>query len=564
VNRLKLAVRTAAHLKPIQVIDRALRPIRRRWPLADPPLGIEFAGSSSLRKAWMAGPRADVTELLAGRVTFLGHCESLDRSIWKRRPHSDLWSFELQYFGFAVDLAAAYSSGGNARCLAALRGFVTDWIETTAGRAGDGWEAYPTAVRISNWLRALWILSGIREAQPLRDLMLPSLWLQVAHLKRNFEYHLLGNHLLKDLTAMAAASLCLEWNRAAEWREYALSRLWREIDEQFLSDGMHFERSPMYHDLALADCLEVVALCSQTAVPVPEATAVRLRLAIAATQVMRRSNNSFHAFNDCSRFSPIALDTLETLAAVAGLSRPAIGDTRSTALREAGYFGYAHEGDRLVVDAGPLGPRYQPGHGHCDLLSFELDFDGVPVIVDSGTSGYAEEPLRMHQRSTAGHNTLEFNGKEQAEIWSVFRVARRPVLHEARQTDDGTEFVGSYSPYHDRRIIHRRSIVRSGRGSLKISDAVEGPWRAVRGFLHFHPDVSARIEGRRVILNSDAGLDVVLESEEWSSLRLVRGAMDPPQGWYAEAFGRRVPTFALEYAPFMHGRDRCTITIRRA
>ena len=35
-------------------------------------------------------------------------------------------------------------------------------------------------------------------------------------------------------------------------------------------------------------------------------------------------------------------------------------------------------------DAGDIGPDYQPGHAHGDMLSFELSLNGHRVIVDSG------------------------------------------------------------------------------------------------------------------------------------------------------------------------------------
>jgi uncharacterized heparinase superfamily protein len=38
-------------------------------------------------------------------------------------------------------------------------------------------------------------------------------------------------------------------------------------------------------------------------------------------------------------------------------------------------------GNRLIVDCGPVGPEYQPGHSHCDTLSFELSLGGKRVVV---------------------------------------------------------------------------------------------------------------------------------------------------------------------------------------
>ena len=55
-------------------------------------------------------------------------------------------------------------------------------------------------------------------------------------------------------------------------------------------------------------------------------------------------------------------------------------------LPDTGYYGYRQGGDSLIVDCGPVGPDYQPGHAHCDTLSYELHVGGVPIVVDSGSA----------------------------------------------------------------------------------------------------------------------------------------------------------------------------------
>ena len=40
-------------------------------------------------------------------------------------------------------------------------------------------------------------------------------------------------------------------------------------------------------------------------------------------------------------------------------------------------------GDRLIVDAKPMGPDHLPAHGPCSLFSYELSIRGERLIVDS-------------------------------------------------------------------------------------------------------------------------------------------------------------------------------------
>ena len=93
-------------------------------------------------------------------------------------------------------------------------------------------------------------------------------------------------------------------------------------------------------------------------------------------------------------------------------------------LPESGYYFFERDGWRLIVDAGQPGPRYNPGHAHCDAMSFELFRDGKPVLVNCGTYAYQSQD-RSFFRSTAAHNTVMVNGKEQSQCWGAFRLGKR-------------------------------------------------------------------------------------------------------------------------------------------
>ena len=79
---------------------------------------------------------------------------------------------------------------------------------------------------------------------------------------------------------------------------------------------------------------------------------------------------------------------------------------------------------KITVDAGDIAPKYISGHGHCDALSFELYYDGIPVIVNSGTHQY-QTKYRKYFRGTSAHNTLCIDGGEQSEIWGEHRTGRQ-------------------------------------------------------------------------------------------------------------------------------------------
>jgi uncharacterized heparinase superfamily protein len=133
-------------------------------------------------------------------------------------------------------------------------------------------------------------------------------------------------------------------------------------------------------------------------------------------------------------------------------------------LGESGYRKYTGNRYELVIDAGPIGPDYQPGHGHCDMLSFVLYVDGRPCIVDTGSSTYEDCERRHTERTTFSHNTVAVAGREQSEIWGAFRVARRARI---KKLEEGSSFleamIEGFPPLHIRHTrrfeFHDDSIV---------------------------------------------------------------------------------------------------------
>src|SRR5207247_7691896 len=90
-------------------------------------------------------------------------------------------------------------------------------------------------------------------------------------------------------------------------------------------------------------------------------------------------------------------------------------------LPAAGYFGYRNNLDSgyLVFDAGAIGPDHQPAHGHADTLSFELSHRGRRIVTDTGVFTYAPGEQRRYDRSTAAHNTVEIDRRDQSELWGA-------------------------------------------------------------------------------------------------------------------------------------------------
>ena len=84
-------------------------------------------------------------------------------------------------------------------------------------------------------------------------------------------------------------------------------------------------------------------------------------------------------------------------------------------------------GNYLFVDIGEVGLKGRGGHGHNDLLSYELTLQGRPIVVDPGCPVYTGDlALRDRFRGTACHNGTRIDGEEIAPLkgpWTISNAA---------------------------------------------------------------------------------------------------------------------------------------------
>src|SRR5689334_13204102 len=295
--------------------------------------------------------RAD--EVVSDRFRFLNHIESLPIVDWRRRYVSHLWNYNLQYFDFAIDLSLAYIATGHTRYVNTFEKLVSGWIESTKNRRGDAWEPYPIAVPSLNWMYA-YLLVGDALWPPARDSLLGSILDHLSHLVRNIEWHLMGNHLLNDLKAFFVAGLLFDGRAGQRWGRIAREHLWPQIAEQFLNDGGHFERTPMYHALAFNDLLEVICLARAVGQEVPAVVIERARNASFATGKFFLRDDCLQLFGDSAQHVAPSLNHLSALSELV-LENAVVVPSGAWSLPESGYYGCRRSGSTVIIDCGDVG-----------------------------------------------------------------------------------------------------------------------------------------------------------------------------------------------------------------
>lgn len=435
-------------------------------------------------QAWRAPARRSPSLVAPTEFLFLNMRGSLAEIGWDGAERDRLWRYHQHYFD---DLNAAEAHTRREWHFDLL----DDWIRRNPPRIGVGWEPYPTSLRISNLVK--WALGG----NELTDNIVGSLAIQCRWLMKRLEFHLLGNHLLANAKALVFAGLFFDGDEADRWLAKGLAILAREVPEQVLEDGGHFERSTMYHALVLEDLLDLcnLARCYTDApgkLPLRQVEDWRIRAKsmCAWLHAMCHPDGEISFFNDAALGIAPPVSELDAYAERLGLGTPAkrVG---TAWLKESGYARLERRHAVAVLDMAPVGPDYIAGHAHADTLSFELSLFSQRVLVNSGTSCYGNSAERLRQRGTAAHNTVVVNGRDSSEVWGGFRVARRarPVGPQVRENSE-IQASCRHDGYHELpgRPLHERQWTL-GDGWISVFDAVSGMPHSAEARFHFHPAV---------------------------------------------------------------------------
>ncbi|MDD5757635.1 MAG: alginate lyase family protein [Desulfobulbaceae bacterium] len=428
---------------------------------------------------------------------------------WDDPSISKLWRYNLHYFD---DLNA---KGAQSR-ISWHQKLLLRWVQENTPGQGTGWEPYPTSLRIVNWIKWAW------AGNVLPPECLQSLAVQVRWVLRRLEIHLQGNHLIANAKALVFAGLFFSGPEARKWLKKGLGLLSRQLPEQILGDGGQFERSTMYHALALEDMLD---LCNATATVSQESIPMRWRVMVEGWRetvtlmrqwlaLMCHPDGEIGLFNDAAFGIAPSQAELECYAKRLGLSSLPVSRQNVTHLENSGYVRVQLGPMTALLDVAIVGPRHLPAHGHADTLSFELSLFGQRLLVNSGTSCYGASDERLRQRGTAAHNTVVIDGQDSSEVWGGFRVARRarPTVSLIQEGERKIIVDASHDGYQrlPGENTHRRRWSLSN-VSLIIEDEILGSFRNAEARFHLHPHVKSdgqKLHEGQLALQLPQGQDV--------------------------------------------------------
>ncbi len=470
MQKVILLFNTIKFLKPIQVYYRLYYFARRRirnifgfkYPLALSSNSVSLNLQSSI---------ASYTSVNNKTFNFLNLSHTFENGInWNFSEYGKLWTYNLTYFEFLQQEDMSKERGLE---------LIYNFIEQSS-TLKDGLEPFPISLRGINWVKFL-------SAHAIKDQKIDeSLYAQYTVLMDNLEYHLLGNHLLENGFSLLLGSYYFQDELLYGKAKQILKR---ELREEILDDGGHFELSPMYHQLMLFRLLECINLVQNNNYKNQELLLLleeKAESMLGWLNAMTFKNGAIPLFNDSANGIAPTTAQIDHYAEQLGFLIPSV----MSELGKSGYRKFVKQNYELVVDVGNIGPDYIPGHAHSDIFNFELHIDKEPFIVDTGLSTYEINVRRQLERSTQSHNTVVVDNLDQSEIWGGFRVANRATIIMINENTDEVEAL--HDGYKKIGILHTRKFEANDE-SIKIVDSIDSNNKhQCLAYLHFYPGITVK------------------------------------------------------------------------
>jgi hypothetical protein len=504
------------------------------------------------------------------------------------RPSDVKFPWELSRMQWMIPLGQAYAVAGNETYATCARDILLDWIGENPVGGSVNWSCtMDVALRILSWS---WFFHAFKHSESWRDPAFRSAFLRALYLHADFTARNLersdvnGNHFAADAAGLTFAGMFFgDVGRARYWLDTGWVILSGELPLQVFSDGVDHEASIAYHRLVQELFVLPVLYRKRQGLPVSASYCDRLVAMARFTEGYCRPDGSVPLVGDAddARALPFGGQGLGDHRYLLGLAAVELGAddlalsfsgprsevawlcgsraaaalsehgsdlrARSVAFREGGFYVLRSERDHVFVDCGPVGMRGRGGHGHNDLLSFEVALDDVLLAVDCGAYVYtADFRERNNFRSTAYHNTPEVDGQEinrfrcPTDLWSLHDDARHDV--RALAFGEGRDrLVVSHGGY--RRLASPVTPVRTfeldhEKHRLRIHDDFEGHGsHSIVVRLHLAPGIRADVSkpGRVLLSNVDRRFLAEWSSTDDWALRVEPGRVSPSYGVVLDA-----------------------------
>jgi uncharacterized heparinase superfamily protein len=518
-----------------------------------------------------------------GRRWPLRYCHDLDPNELDL-PSDVKVPWELSRCQHFTTLGQAYWLTTDERFAHEFAAEVTNWIDANPFARGINWACpMDVALRAISWIWGFHFFARSRAcaSDAFRSRFLRSLFLHGEFIAANLEVdEVNGNHYLVDGAGLVFLGLFFRTTQdGTRWLERGRRILIEEMRAQVHEDGVDIEQSIAYHRLVLETFLTAGLLLRRSGEVLARSFWERLERMVEFVLAYSKPDGQAALIGDADdgRMQKLGLQPVNDHRYL--LSTGAVlferGDFKAAAGRfweesfwllgpsavpafekvparvaalasqgfpAGGFYVLRNTRAHVIVDCGEVGLRGLGGHGHNDILSFELHLDGLNIVTDCGAYLYtASREWRHRFRSTASHNTVQVDGEELNRLLhpdELFRLRYDAVPTEVQWRPEGDWLClrAGHRGYErlPAPITHVRTILlHHEEPCMLVHDRLEGAgahgltWR-----FHLDPalQAEARADGVRLSSGDRVAWFTLLKGPPDLAFRLEPGWVSPRYG----------------------------------
>ena len=457
---------------------------------------------------------------------------------------------------------------------------------------GTAWRTIETGIRVyTTWLPVFEIFRH-SEAWKSDDLARFLLGLRdhALFLMGHYSNHdRSSNWLSMETSALLQIAIMFpEFKESKEWFNTAYSRVMHEVRFCFSDNGIHMEKTPIYHMVASIAFTQALVMCRLNGIYVPDyAWEVIRRSALylcslikpdlstpmigdadrddlttrrADTSIYEGMNLSFYP-KDLNEFRAYMNQMYELFGDeefryFATLrnsgSEPNEKDYKFS---EEGIYvmrsGWDNKADYLCTHSTQLELGERSTHSHNDCMHAEVTLKGEDILVDSGRYIYRSsiwKDWRAYFCSALAHNTLYVDNHEMGEIKGVDRRRNVRTLCHFFGEKEGLKIIdlshNGYAYLSDS-VFHRRKLIMVPSSVVVLIDYVDGPANENHDFRLMYNFNSKDVELSEKHINyvSRNGLEFEVDfsaNVDFNST-LLCGSENPKGGWISYGYPVREP-----------------------
>lgn len=409
------------------------------------------------------------------------------------------WTNVLNRFSYWPEMGQAYWATGDAKYAADFVYMLERWIaknpvpadaHKSFSNSQACWRTLECGIRIPTWFHAMQLFMDAPEfGAEAKYQFTKSLLEHGRYLSQWTQSYRNGNWQVVETTGLATLGIMLpECKDAADWRTTGLRYLTEHMHKDVEPDGMHWEMTPSYHGWVAEEYIAVAQLCKHNGIATPGLLDRHEKMFEALMTLSRPDGCVFplgdtHGKMDIRNsmgegallygrtdmrslatdtvpagwiwtFGPSVLETYPKLTKHApAFTSSVLSSSHYVALRT----GWEPHDSCLLFDGAP----WHGGHNHLDALQVLLYAGGRDLLIDPGIGDYDADISKTYLRTTAAHNVLMVDGKEQPHT--------DPTLL-AWDTAPTLDYASGFLEQNN--VRHQRSVVFVKPGCWVVVDTV--------------------------------------------------------------------------------------------